>query len=133
MNTKSQIPNGTYTLINIEKKTHRTFRIYTVRKGKLEGKRIIGILAGPDNVTNYISFAFLNDDDTFHIWKKHLAKKKYAQCLSILISLMIEEEKSRYHDRVEVKLSKHCLRCNRKLTVPQSIADGIGPECIKMM
>jgi hypothetical protein len=35
--------------------------------------------------------------------------------------------------KLEVWHEDVCGRCGRKLTVPQSISDGFGPECIKMV
>jgi hypothetical protein len=49
MITKTKINNGTITLVNLEKRTHLTLTIKTVKKGQLEGKRIIAKLVGRDN------------------------------------------------------------------------------------
>ncbi len=33
-------------------------------------------------------------------------------------------------DQLEIWHEGRCGRCNRKLTVPESVASGFGPECI---
>jgi len=124
--------NGIYTYINTVKNTHRTFKVYTVKKGNLEGKRLVSLLSGPDNNNNYKAFAFVNDSsiNTF---------KKYQGTICELYAKMIQDitikgEISNYIKKgVIVKLEKRCLRCNRRLTHPESLRTGIGPECIKNM
>jgi hypothetical protein len=37
-----------------------------------------------------------------------------------------------HHSQLEVWHEGRCGRCNRKLTVPESIASGYGPECATM-
>ena len=57
---------------------------------------------------------------------------KNAKVASILQSLMVEGNSSRFADKVDMKLSKRCMRCNRTLTTPQSIEEGIGPICSEL-
>ena len=128
--TKSKIFNGTVTLVNKETSTHTTIKIHTVRKGNLQGKRLMSQLVGTDNEHSYQGFAFINDNDTVNIWRSKSTDKR-IKIAEIIRSLMVEGDASRYADKVGLKLSKRCMRCNRKLTTPQSIEDGIGPECIK--
>ena len=129
-NKISNISNGTFTLINREKGSHITMKIHTVKGGDLKGKRIISKLIGPDNTTSFQGIAFLNTNDTYALWKKHRTDKN-GQIISILLAMLIKGKASRFSEKISIKASTTCLRCNRKLTTPQSIADGIGPECIK--
>jgi hypothetical protein len=123
----SRIFNGTVTLVNNETQTHCTLKINTVQQGRLKGKRIVSRLVGTDNENSYKGFAFVVGD-MIMVWRKqHNAKN--AKIASILQSLMVEGEKSRFAELVDMKLSKKCMRCNRKLTTPESIEEGIGPIC----
>jgi len=117
--------NGYYTVKNIEKGTHRTVKISTVRKGKLQGKRIMSLLVGPDNNNNYAGFGFV-DNDRVIVWKKH-KENKVKNYLARVISYWAKTENK--PQGIEILLSKRCLRCNRTLTTPESIKRGIGPEC----
>ena len=127
----SRIFNGTITLINKDTETYVTLKISTVKNGKLEGKRIVSQLVGSDNVNSYQGFAFVNEDDTIKVWRsKHTDKRQ--QIAVIVRSLMLYGDQSQFANKVDMKLSKLCMRCNRKLTTPQSIADGIGPICIDL-
>jgi len=128
----SKINNGTFTLINKDTETYVTLKIHTVQKGNLEGKRMVSKLIGPDNETSYKGFAFVDDNDNINVWRK-CQDKKTLQTAHILRSMAIDGDKSKYADKVDMQLSKRCMRCNRKLTTPQSLEDGIGPLCIKKM
>ena len=55
---------------------------------------------------------------------KNAAQARYAD---LLVSLAKGEE----IDGHELLVSRHCLRCNRVLTTPESIESGVGPECAK--
>jgi len=130
MSTKSKINNGTITLINNDKGTHLTLTVKTVKRGQLKGKRIIAKLVGRDNTRDYEGFGFVNNDDTISLWTRH-RNAKNAQIALIVRSLFIQGNASPFAKCVSMEVSKRCIRCNRKLTTPQSLADGIGPECIK--
>ena len=126
------IQNGIYT---IESPTgqHRTFKINTVQKGKLEGKRIVSLLTGPDNNTCYSGFGFV-DDNGIAIWHKYRQDSKYDKYSTCLWSLAIEASQSRfYHLGMRLLHEGRCLRCNRRLTTPESIQRGIGPECFSKL
>jgi len=124
----SKINNGTFTLINKETATYITLKIHTALKGGLKGKRIVSKLIGPDNTSSYKGFAFVNDNDGIIVWNNQRTQKNW-QVVKILRSLSIEGKSSRYYDKVEMVLSKRCMRCNRKLTTPESLELGIGPFC----
>jgi hypothetical protein len=131
MPTKSKINNGTITLINNEKGSHLTLTIKTVKKeGNFQGKRIISRLVGRDNTRDYEGFGFVNNNDTISLWTKH-RNAKNAQIAHIVRSLFVEGNASKFAKTVSMEVSKRCMRCNSKLTTPQSLEDGIGPVCIK--
>lgn len=128
-----RIFNGIITITNA-KGEHRTFRIHTVKKGGLIGKRLLSLLTGPDNTSNYRSFGFV-DEDGVRVWSQHRNDKMklwYAELVAVLVGkfepttdLGRKIDASKY----EVLHEGRCVRCNRKLTHPESIKSGIGPEC----
>lgn len=122
------IPNGCFTIQNTSKNTHRTVRIKTVKKGNLEGKRIISILTGPDNNSDYRGFGFVNDNGLIFIWNKHRDSH-----ILLWIARYISGKFRFDQDvkNVNLLVEKSCIRCNRRLTTPESIKNGIGPECMK--
>lgn len=142
MNT--QIANGAYT-IESPKGGHRTFEIKTVLadpkqnstsfRNKFAGARIIGLLTGPDNTSNYTRFGWVNEDGIAVFKDKRRASEDapftdWEFYAAMVWSMATEGERSGYYERgYRMHLEKRCIRCNRRLTTPQSIEAGIGPEC----
>lgn len=117
--------NGIVSMLSLRTGEHRTFRIRTQKEDAkfMPGKRLVAILAGPDNESDYRAFGVLDDDGQIHLWKKHQSEKFYQW---VALALMHPE---RFLDRVEFSFDGRCRRCNRLLTDPQSVASGIGPTC----
>jgi hypothetical protein len=117
------IQNGTYTIENTETEEYRTFQVKTVQKGGLEGKRIIALLRGPSNESDYTGFAFLNETG-IAIWKR-FRSTQYEKLGHMLWAAM----NGKLPERYRMMHSGTCIKCNRKLTTPESIKSGIGPIC----
>jgi hypothetical protein len=73
-----RVPNGFYTL-ELPDGSHRTFRIFTKRLDAkfAAGKRVIGILIGPENTSDYESVAFLTEAGP-QVWKRHRGTRTEA-------------------------------------------------------
>lgn len=123
----SRIFNGYYTL-TCPDGSRKTFRISTkpLNSKFAPGRRIISLLIGPQNTSDYEGFGFV-DEAGIHVWKSKRGAKleRYA---SVIWSLAIGEAIEDY----QLVVSRRCLRCNRLLTTPESIARGIGPMCNEM-
>lgn len=121
------LANGTFT-ITFPCGTHKTLRIHTQQLGAMAGKRIISLLIGPDNSHDYEGIGELTPSDVTPVWVwkrwKNQKPGEYAQLLWLLLK---GEELEGY----ELVRSSTCLRCNRPLTHPSSVADNLGPECRK--
>lgn len=62
--------NGTYTVSHAER-GHFTAKVHTAAGGELKGKRIISVLVGPDNQSDYTGVAFWDDEKRRAIvWKR---------------------------------------------------------------
>lgn len=123
------INDGTYTLV-YKNGEHFTFEIETAKKGGLTGKRIVSYLAGPDNESDYVGFGFLTDSGRVALWRKFQGTKteERANHLNILFGM---PERLELAGMAYAVASGRCRRCRRTLTVPTSIHQGYGPECIK--
>ncbi len=124
--------NATLTLTSPRTGEHRTFRVKTVRKGKLEGQRLVELLIGSNNEADYKAFAHVGNDKTpwlkegeARVWGKHRGTQ-YERFLDLLARPSYWAGKG-----VIYQISGHCRRCNRTLTHPESLTSGYGPECIK--
>ncbi len=122
--------NGTFT-INSPKGQHRTFRIKTAKHGRMKGMRILSLLTGPDNTANFEGFANVTDDgENFYVWRTYQGVGNYAMYARMLVDLLGEHSELK-RKGYELLQSTVCRVCNRKLTTPESIKFGIGPECRK--
>lgn len=127
--------NGTYTIENPHTGNHRTFKISTQPDDAAfaPGQRIIELLIGENNETDFKGFGFVTDSG-IKVWKRFQGTKDCAsvheQYANMVWSMGTEGEASGYAKKgLKLLLEKRCLRCNRKLTTPESIERGIGPEC----
>lgn len=128
------IKNGIFTIVSGKTGEHRTFRINTVLRGNLKGKRILGLLTGPDNTSSYKGFAFV-DDDRITVWRKYRGEGDWEVYAHLVYCLSRQGQMSP-DGRIRVEglsmsllFQGRCCRCNRALTVPSSIESGIGPIC----
>jgi len=144
------VKNGTFT-VSHERLGHFTVKLWTCAKGALAGKRILSLLTGPNNDTDFTGVAFWNDEaKVANVWKRHRGEKSsqpvdgfawqtigwsvYEQKLAIWCDLATrgaEQERHGYWfgEGYRLQLEGRCVVCNRKLTHPESIDAGIGPEC----
>lgn len=133
------IHNGKYT-IKSPSGEHRTFDISTQPDDATfaPGKRVISLLVGQDNEHSYQGFGFVTDQGIC-VWSRLRGDSPqepsfHEKCAKMIWSLVEDGESSLYLAKgVTLHLEKHCLRCNRTLTTPESIERGIGPECARIM
>jgi hypothetical protein len=100
--------------------------------GFCPGKRVVGILRGPENTTDYLSFGFL-DDRGLSVWKKFRGEGEpsfFERVAPLFFSLAADGERSPWYARgFRLLAESTCIVCNRALTTPESIRSGIGPTC----
>jgi hypothetical protein len=136
LQTDGRVKNGTYTLVSNKTGAHRTLRISTVmnKKSGLYGKRILSLLIGPDNQSDYIGFAFVNDDNSIKVWGAY--RCTLTQNIGVSLVALLTRGRVGLDGSVTAEgISGHvlfksaCCVCNRPLTDPESIRSGIGPVC----
>jgi len=123
--------NARLTLVSQRTGTRFTFRIKAkdVRKGEAPGAPwFVALLAGQDNDTAYTFLGTIFNDRAYrHSRKSNVtpdapSAKGFAWAWSFLA-------KGELPPGCEVWHEGRCGRCGRALTVPGSIALGLGPEC----
>ena len=112
--------------------TYKVERSYKdVREEKPDlGFRWVKLLTGSDNDESYSFIGTLKDSRYTHSRKSRVSEyAKGVVALNWVIKWLAEGEiKS---DSLEIWHEGRCGKCARRLTVPASIANGIGPECAK--
>lgn len=148
------VKNGTYT-VESPRGGHVTIKLHTAQKGDLAGRRILSLLVGPDNTSSYKGVAFWDDEKrVVNVWKRYRGVggpgtqvdaynwksrgwSDHQKKLAIWCDLAVRGDGTGeggaqgywgaqgYRLLVEAR----CVRCNRRLTTPESIRAGMGPEC----
>jgi hypothetical protein len=115
--------NATLTIVSLKTGTRFTFR---VRKGKKRetDPHFVSVLDGGEY--NYLGCIF--PDGTFKVTRKSIYNSGQP-CARAFIFLMEALAKGEFHPQLEVWHEGKCGKCGRQLTVPESIATGLGPEC----
>lgn len=125
--------NACMTLVS--KRTGTRFT-YKIRQPQPEKPHFVSLLTQPDNEHGY---SFLG---TIFVPNEGIEYSTYRYGNRSRIGMDAESAKAfewffknlrvgRLSDQLEVWHEGRCGRCGRLLTVPESIANGLGPECIK--
>lgn len=119
--------NGKFTVKSIKTGDHRTFRIRTQPANSkfAPGERVIALLTGSDNTSDYQPFGFVTDTDI------HLFRNKRTETFLAYRKMLLKLGVHEAEGRVEVLAETTCRKCNRTLTTPESITSGIGPTCAR--
>ena len=119
----------TFTVSN-NKNQHYTFRIDKIGK---YSRYIVKLLTGPDNTRDYTYLGMMFSEDKIPL-KITKASKFNKESIPYKVFVFAQKVLSGYKTLPKdysILNSGHCFRCGRKLTTPESIKSGYGPECIK--
>jgi hypothetical protein len=119
--------NATFTAVS--KKTGARFT-FKVCKPSKEKPFFVSVLTGQDNEND---FTFLG---TIFDGGKYVKGRRSSILESAPSAVAFEFVWNRSYDLpegVEIFHEGKCCCCGRKLTVPESIASGVGPECAKKL
>lgn len=111
----------------------RTGTRYTFRVSQKKGASVwfVSTLYGSDNTGDYSYVGMIDAQRHFRITRKSNFTDDSPQVKAFEWTLRHLVEKGEVPDQLEVWHEGRCGRCGRLLTVPESIANGIGPECAK--
>lgn len=121
--------NGEITVTNPVTGAHRTFRVRTCLGGDLEGKRVVELLIGSDNTGDYRGFAFVTERGRVAVWTKCRGSQEQRSDFEVFADMLARPKVWADRRGVVYQIAGRCRRCNRLLTHPESIADGLGPTC----
>lgn len=104
-------------------------------EGKGPGRRglptFVGLLNGPDNDSSYQYMGNIFPDNfEYEHGRKAKMNSEAPGAKAFAWTWAQLQFKGVLPDSVEVWHEARCGRCGRKLTVPESIESGFGPECI---
>jgi hypothetical protein len=114
-----------FTILN--EKTGKRFT-YKVRKhNKSDNLYFVYVLTGNDNVSDYTYMGSIFGSQ-FRLTRNSRVSEK---ALSFIAFSWFMEHINNLPEVIKVYHENRCGRCGRALTVPESVENGFGPECIK--
>ncbi len=121
--------NATFTLKSVKSGSRFTFKVKLSDDKRMS---FVSLLRGADNETDYSYLGLIRNGTYEHGRKSMISKdapsaKAFAWLYStVMPSALIPASLEIWHEG-------KCGRCGRKLTTPESVARGIGPECATKM
>jgi hypothetical protein len=119
-----------FTIQNQETNNRFTFRVKKL-KDELKNIYFVNVLRGPDNTNDYSYIGAIIDGSFKHTPKSQVNES--AQSFKVFDWMIKKINNGGLPDKVKVYHHGRCCRCGRLLTVPESVINGIGPECIKFV
>lgn len=105
---------------------------YKVKRCENKDLWFVSVLNGPDNYRNYMYIGTLFGNTFKHTAKSRASKDALSVKAFEWLNLMLNAEKE-MPENVNLFHEGRCGRCGKRLTVPESVRSGFGPECRKMM
>lgn len=116
---------ATFTIKSGKTGTHLTYKI---RLSKDKRVYFVSAMVGTDNEGDY-QYCGIIREGVFIVAKD--PSKVPAVKVAAIQWFLNKVLNGNLPDSVELWHNGHCARCARLLTVPESIAIGFGPECVK--
>jgi len=86
----------------------------------------VKLLNGQDNESSYVYIGFIRNNQFIWTSKSRVGKDAPSvNCITYVVGALAANDMNNF----EVWHEGRCGRCGRKLTVPESVASGFGPEC----
>lgn len=128
---------ATFTAKSLKTGKHFTFKV-EVPKDKADKKDtgspiyFVSVMTGPDNVSSYTYLGCIkangNTKTYTHSPKSRInAAAESAQAFAFIFGFLTAGKTC---SALELWHEGRCCRCGRKLTTPESVQLGIGPECL---
>jgi len=129
---------ATFTIKNIATEGRYTYKVTTPpdKNKDQTGLLWVSVMMGSDNETSYKYIGCLRKHYQTNIWSfAHSTNSKLSAVLPCVVGFTRIFNQiwaiGKIDERLEFWHAGRCCRCGEKLTVPESIASGIGPICAK--
>ena len=116
-----------FTVLNTETENRFT---YEVRKPEGYSLHFVSVLNGQNNSTDYKFLGTIFDQKMYRHGNKSTIRKE-AQSNQAFDWIWKRLQNGNLPAKVKIFHEGRCARCGTRLTVPESIESGFGPECVK--
>jgi hypothetical protein len=126
---------ATVTLVSLKTSDRFTYKVRLAPKAKPTDADcwFVSLLNGPDNYLNYAYIGIIRRGDDGKLFFKWTSKSRVGEAALSVRGFkwaIVYFADGRMPKNLEVWHEGKCGRCGRKLTVPESISSGFGPECV---
>ncbi len=130
--------NATITLVSNKTGKRFTYKVSVPQKDKGKKQKdlwFVSVLTGPLNTSDFTYIGVVRNKGgyQFALTQKSAYGMNAPSVKTFAWFIGKIQELGSIPPEVQVWHEGRCLRCGRKLTVPSSIEDGIGPECASKM
>jgi hypothetical protein len=128
--------NATVTLRSVATGTRFTYRLRASEDGRVT---FVALMNGADNESNYVYMGFIKNTMVagpgiyYHGGRKAKVAIDAPSAKAFDWAWRQLNKGNLPADKLEIFHEGRCGRCGRKLTVPESIVSGFGPECIQLV
>ena len=125
---------ATLTLQSVKSGTRFTYRLN--RKESDDDSKppivFVSLLSGADNESDYqyLGHIFLDGRDLYQVGRKSRVGAEASSQVAFKWTWEQLRHRGKLPESLEIWHEGRCGRCNRTLTVPESVASGFGPECV---
>ena len=127
--------NAVFTLRSAITGTRYTYKVTKAEKREGHDNEpdtfFVKYLTGPDNMSDYTYMGFIRNN-TFSIGRKGVLTMDSGPVVALTYALT-HLVAGNIPQQLEIFHEGRCGRCGRRLTVPESVESGFGPECINLM
>lgn len=134
--------NATFTLVSLKTGVRFTYKVRVKKEDVTEGTMadanqvvyFVNLLRGPDNQNDFMYMGVMRKQPARFFWTQASGKVGRGAPAHKALLWMIDQMNGRRDvlgKLTEVWHEGRCGRCGRKLTVPESITAGLGPECAR--
>lgn len=121
-----------FTVQNTKTGGRFTFKVSRAAN-RAAGPHFVSVLTGSDNNRDYSYLGTIfQGTDYRHGRKSHIGKDAPSAVAFAWLWALLRSGKP-FPPSLRVHHESRCGRCGRRLTVPESIATGFGPDCAEMM
>ncbi len=114
------------TLVSGKSGTRFTYKVSQPNDG---GPHFVSLLTGSDNGADYTFLGTIFEGKTYRPGKKSSIGTTAPSAVAFAWAWGILQAHDLIHPALEIWHEGTCGKCGRALTVPSSIASGIGPVC----
>lgn len=130
--------NATITLVSRRTQTRFTFKIIKPEESRGRVLFFVKVLSGPDNENSYsymgaIKSGYNGDYFTLTGASKVSAEAQSFKAFKWFWQVVVTQRTHPTAWGLDVWHEGRCCRCGRKLTVPSSVAQGMGDDCAAQM